>query len=167
MDHKIAEVPDAKDRKSGSVVIDNRDGRVTDWRTTSVIAINGTRPTLSFFGNPLKRFRFKKENMDKLFGAYNCRPSLPYVYTFHICHKTLDVKEIRIQQFGQENWFLTEMGSMMSLVGGNDTKYPDFSSSSWEPRQWHEVYFWNPRMLIWVSATPLNVDIYVGLEHRS
>ena len=26
MDHKIAEVPDAKDRESGSVVIDNRNG---------------------------------------------------------------------------------------------------------------------------------------------
>ena len=103
MDHKIAEVPDAKDRESGSVVIDNRND--TDGLTNDVgelvIAINGTRPTLSFFSNPLKRFRFEKENMDKLFGVSNCRPSLQY--TFHICHKTLNFKEIRIQQFGQEN----------------------------------------------------------------
>ena len=61
MDHKIAEVPDAKDRKSGSVVIDNRND--TDGLTNDVgelvIAINGNRPTLSFFSNPLKRFRFE------------------------------------------------------------------------------------------------------------
>ena len=43
MDHKIAEVPDAKDRESGSVVIDNRNG--SDGLTNDVGDRHQRNPT--------------------------------------------------------------------------------------------------------------------------
>ena len=86
MDHKIAKVPDAKDRESGSAVIDNRNG--SDGLTNDV-------------GD---------------------------------CHQRKPTHLIILQQS---------------------------SASDLRSRTWTNY------LQLLTAATPLNVDIYVGLEHRS